>query len=137
MQESTSTRGQKVAGMIFLTIVILVVVGGVLLARRNYVRGKGDLRGAFRIACAVLVIQMAVWLCFEHPTSAWATFGRSAVAISGALFLSGLAWVWYIALEPYVRRHWPQAIISWSRLVAGRLRDPLVGRDVLLGSPSA
>jgi hypothetical protein len=39
----------------------------------------------------------------------------------------------YMALEPYVRRHWPQAIISWSRLVAGRLRDPLVGRDVLWG----
>jgi hypothetical protein len=32
-----------------------------------------------------------------------------------------------------VRRHWPQAIISWSRLLERGLRDPLVGRDVLWG----
>jgi hypothetical protein len=39
----------------------------------------------------------------------------------------------YLALEPYVRRHWPQTIISWTRLMAGRLRDPLVGRDLISG----
>jgi hypothetical protein len=39
----------------------------------------------------------------------------------------------YLALEPYVRRYWPQAIISWSRLLTGRVRDPLVGRDMLFG----
>jgi serine/threonine-protein kinase len=38
-----------------------------------------------------------------------------------------------LALEPWVRRRWPQAIISWSRLISGQLRDPLVGRDVLFG----
>lgn len=39
----------------------------------------------------------------------------------------------YIALEPYVRRYWPQAIISWTRALSGSWRDPLVGRDVLYG----
>ena len=39
----------------------------------------------------------------------------------------------YVALEPFVRRRWPHAIISWSRLLAGELRDPLVGRDLLWG----
>jgi hypothetical protein len=47
--------------------------------------------------------------------------------------LSGFFWVLYIALEPYVRRRWPTALVSWSRLLAGGLRDPLVGRDVLAG----
>ncbi len=42
-------------------------------------------------------------------------------------------WLLYIALEPYVRRNWPQTIISWTRLVSGRLRDPLVGRDIVSG----
>jgi hypothetical protein len=39
----------------------------------------------------------------------------------------------YLGLEPYVRRRWPTMLISWSRLLAGKFRDPLVGRDVLFG----
>jgi serine/threonine-protein kinase len=42
-------------------------------------------------------------------------------------------WVLYVALEPYVRRRWPGTLVSWSRLLAGGFRDPLVGRDVLAG----
>jgi len=40
----------------------------------------------------------------------------------------------YVALEPSVRRHWPYALVAWNRLLAGRWRDPLVGRDVLVGA---
>ena len=40
----------------------------------------------------------------------------------------------YLALEPYVRRKWPEMLISWSRLLAGGWKDPLVGRDLLVGS---
>jgi hypothetical protein len=49
--------------------------------------------------------------------------------------LAGAAhsWISYSALEPYVRRWWPQALISWSRLVDGRWRDPLVGQNLLVG----
>ena len=39
----------------------------------------------------------------------------------------------YVGLEPYVRRVWPSTLISWTRLLSGRVRDPLVGRDVLIG----
>ncbi len=56
------------------------------------------------------------------------------LAISTALFWGGTVWVLYLALEPYVRRYWPQAIISWTRALSGRWRDPLVGRDVLYGT---
>src|SRR5262249_22243609 len=42
-------------------------------------------------------------------------------------------WLFYIALEPYIRRFWPQLLIGWTRLASGQLRDPLVGRDVLVG----
>jgi hypothetical protein len=38
-----------------------------------------------------------------------------------------------MALEPFVRKLWPQTIISWTRLMSGRVRDPLVGRDVMFG----
>jgi hypothetical protein len=56
------------------------------------------------------------------------------LAISTSLFMAGALWLLYIALEPYVRRHWPQTIISWTRLMSGRFRDPLVGRDLVFGT---
>jgi serine/threonine-protein kinase len=40
----------------------------------------------------------------------------------------------YLAIEPYIRRLWPSVLVSWARLVAGRLRDPIIGRDVLVGA---
>ncbi len=42
-------------------------------------------------------------------------------------------WVLYVALEPYVRRRWPQSLISWNRLLAGGVTDPLVGGHLLAG----
>jgi eukaryotic-like serine/threonine-protein kinase len=44
-----------------------------------------------------------------------------------------MLWLSYVALEPFVRRRWPRVLVSWNRMLAGRLRDPMVGRDVLIG----
>jgi serine/threonine-protein kinase len=44
-----------------------------------------------------------------------------------------MVWALYIALEPYVRRRWPTSLITWSRVLAGKFTDPLVGRDLLTG----
>jgi serine/threonine-protein kinase len=38
-----------------------------------------------------------------------------------------------VALEPPVRRRWPQVLVSWTRLLAGEWRDPLVCSDALVG----
>ena len=53
--------------------------------------------------------------------------------VSIAVFLGAFVWLAYIAIEPIVRRRWPELLFSWSRLLSGRFRDPLVGRDVLAG----
>src|SRR5262249_5422397 len=50
-----------------------------------------------------------------------------------SLLLGVIGWLYYLALEPYVRRFWPDTLISWSRLQSGRFLDPLVGRDILIG----
>jgi serine/threonine-protein kinase len=42
-------------------------------------------------------------------------------------------WLCYLAMEPYVRRIWPRMLVAWVRLMSGRWRDPLVGREVLIG----
>jgi len=51
-----------------------------------------------------------------------------------SLFLALIVWTAYLGLEPYIRRRWPQIIISWTSLLGGGLRDPVVGRDVLIGA---
>jgi serine/threonine-protein kinase len=42
-------------------------------------------------------------------------------------------WLAYLALEPWVRRRWPRTMVTWARLVAGDVRDALLGRDLLVG----
>ena len=49
------------------------------------------------------------------------------------LWAAAMLWLLYLAVEPYIRRFWPSTLVSWSRLIAKQWRDPLVGRDVLLG----
>ena len=77
---------------------------------------------------------MLLWI-FQTHLVAGASAVRPLPDRDGQRLLFGAALVWalYLAIEPYIRRHWPQAIISWSRLLAGRLRDPLLGRDLLIG----
>jgi len=78
---------------------------------------------------------MLVWLFVEHhnglPVREFNLFFLNlAVSVSSSVFL----WLLYVALEPFVRRRWPGWIISWSRLLTGDYRDPLVGRDILIGA---
>jgi len=49
------------------------------------------------------------------------------------VLLAAFIWLMYLALEPYVRRYSPDMLMSWSRLIGGRFRDPRVGRDILAG----
>jgi predicted Ser/Thr protein kinase len=128
-----TTAGQRAGQLLLLAMILSVVAGAALLARRNYVRGRGDRRGAFRLACVLFATVIALWFCRGHMVPALEIMFPFTMAISTALFFAGLIWVLYLSLEPYVRRHWPQALVSWSRVVMGRLRDPLVGRDVLFG----
>jgi hypothetical protein len=60
------------------------------------------------------------------------TFGMFLIALATSVFYAAALWVIYVALEPFVRHYWPQTLISWSRALSGRLRDPIVGRDLLV-----
>jgi len=73
------------------------------------------------------------WLLTGHHVLVMDEILEVLMALSRALTFAVLSWLIYIALEPYVRRYWPGSLVGWSRLLAGRLRDPLVGRHVLLG----
>jgi predicted Ser/Thr protein kinase len=133
MQTPPETRGKKTIEIIMVVLVTAMFVAALWLARRNYRQGRGDRQGALLLAKIFFAVLIVLWLLQGHLVPGLATLGLMILAISTALFLSGLIFVLYLAVEPYVRRYWPQAIISWSRLLAGRVRDPLVGRDIVFG----
>jgi serine/threonine-protein kinase len=125
--------GERAARMISWGIILVMLVGATLLARQNYARGRGDRRGALSVALAVFCLQELIWLCRVHLVLGDESFLVFLLAVAHAFFIAGVTWVLYMSFEPYVRRHWPERIISWSRVITGRPKDPLVGRDVLLG----
>lgn len=81
----------------------------------------------------MFALEIGLFLCRSHFSTFGDALGLSVIAISTALFIAGLTWMLYMAIEPWVRRHWPKTIISWSRLLSGQVRDSLVGRDIVFG----
>jgi hypothetical protein len=133
MDPAEQTGADKTSQIIGLSVALIILVGSLFLAYRNYSRGKGDRRGALRLAALVFALELAICLFRSHFALNLDMIGLFILSISTALFVSAVIWVLYLALEPYVRRNWPQTIISWTRLISGRFRDPLVGRDLLFG----
>jgi hypothetical protein len=111
----------------------IVFLGG-MLALRNWRQGRSDRKGGFRLTVFVFLgLLVAVWvdsgvISLMTPAGNWPTFNSGF-----CFYFACITWMLYLGLEPYVRRRWPTMLISWSRLLAGRFRDPLVGRDVLFG----
>ena len=131
---SERTRN-KVFTFMLIVICLLALFGSALLARRNLRLGRGDRRGAMRVAIVFLVVRMLVWAFAAHHNGlAGREFNLFLTHLAFGVFLAAFLWVLYVALEPFVRKKWPGWIISWSRLLAGDYRDPLVGRDLLIGS---
>jgi hypothetical protein len=133
MIEAEPNPATKASQIIGLSIALFVIAVSLFLARRNYSRGKADRQGAIRLAFLVFAIEILICLFRSHFSLTFDTVGILIFATSTGLFVSATIWVLYLALEPYVRRNWPQMIISWTRFISGRLRDPLVGRDLLYG----
>lgn len=133
MKEQSQSMGEKVRQIVEVLLVMSLLLGAAFLARRNWRHGRGDREGAFRLGCVMFALEMLLWLCRGHFVPTLETFGLFVIAVSTGLFISGTTWMLYLALEPWVRRRWPQTMISWSRLLSGQFRDPLVGRDILFG----
>jgi serine/threonine-protein kinase len=134
MQEYQQTAHERAIQAITLAIFLAVLVGAVFVARRNLRLGRGDRRGAFRLAVFVLVILALAWGIEAHHLPNAYEFLSFVIITSPALFIAAFVWLFYIGLEPFARRRWPNALISWNRVLAGQFRDPLVGRHVLTGA---
>src|SRR5688572_9722326 len=128
------TSGETTAYLVLLLGVTIVVLGGAaILARRNIREGRGDRRGAARLAAYMTAVLMALWVCQVHVSASLGLFALFLLAVCTSVFYGVLLWTVYLALEPFVRRHWPRVLVSWTNVLTGRASDAVVGRDALIG----
>ncbi len=124
---------QRIEIAVLAVLCVVILAGAAFLARRNVIQDRWDRRGALRLAFWIFTVHMALWICRSHLAVSIGTFAMFLVALCTSVFYGVLMWTVYVAMEPFVRRHWPQTMIAWTTLLSGRIRDPIVGRDVLFG----
>jgi len=120
----------------FLLVMLLVLFAGAAwLARYNIRVGRGDRRAATRLALFIMAVAFVEWAVTAHHTADISLEFRVFIRVFQVAAGAGLImWVLYVAIEPFARRFWPDSLLGWSRLLGGYIRDPRVGRDVLIGA---
>jgi hypothetical protein len=115
----------------FVGIILVMFVVSAILARHNLRLGRSDTRGALRVGVTVfLVFELGAALFHRwaaDPLFIWLWIIRQP------FFPALSAWLYYLAVEPFLRRRWPHRLIGWARLLEGRFTDARVGREVLIG----
>jgi serine/threonine-protein kinase len=114
-------------------LIVIVLAAATFIAWRNYGLGRGDLRGSSRLAAIALIITLFRWFLDAHHLPTFAESLSLFLALGSALCSAVIYWVLYMTIEPFVRRRRPQSLITWTRLLAGGIRDPLVGGHILAG----
>ena len=132
--QSSATAPKNTFNIIATIIYLSLFFAALIIAYYNLKAGRGDMKTALKLSVLVFLTMTLPRLIdnnhvpeFSGELSIFAESARSGV------FFAAFTWVFYIALEPFIRRRWSELMISWSRLMAGDFRDPLVGRDILVG----
>jgi serine/threonine-protein kinase len=120
-----------VSGLAILSLTLVPLAVGGLMAWRNLRQGGSDRRGAAVIAGTAFTLAAGSWaLGSWHVASASeATLLVATVGIP--VFVAVCFWLVYVALEPYLRRHWPDALVSWTRLCHGQFANQVVASHIL------
>ncbi|HXS97950.1 MAG TPA: serine/threonine-protein kinase [Candidatus Limnocylindrales bacterium] len=131
--EGESSSAQQIQNLFLVLLSATTLICAPLLARANVRQRRGDMRGAYRLAVAMFLLLMGLWVCRTHFAPDLGVFGNFLLAVCTSSFYALLLWTLYLGLEPFVRRRWPQALISWTSVLSGHVKDPIVGRDCLIG----
>ena len=124
---------QKLASIIGMVLFGAVLFGSIMIVKRNVRQKRGDEAGSWRLANFLFFVFLAMWALEAHHLASMGEFGTAVLALAWAFLVSSFARMLYFGLEPFVRRRDPHTLIGWVRLISGKIRDPLVGRDVLIG----
>lgn len=128
-----SSFGADISAAVTTSLLIGYLILGGFFARRNLRRGRGDAKGALRLFGAIASLNIVFALLSYRLVPRPDYISLQFILLGIPIFFAMLAWIGYMAVEPYARRTWPKLMVSWQRLLSGRFRDPLVGRDLLLG----
>jgi serine/threonine-protein kinase len=118
-----------------VSLALALIIAQVVFAVKNYRANRIDGRGAWRVGLTFGTLSLIGWvLRSHHPGGIWSVPAEivSGMGLPQATLIGLSGATAYLAAEPWVRRYWPEGMISWSRLISGQWRDPLVGRDVLV-----
>ncbi len=134
---ATSAQLERLGGFVWVRLILAaLLLTALTFTVRNLRAGRADRRGAIKLLSAVAILSACQWIVLLG-TLAHPQLNRTELQYSGIVMIliaSVFAALFYLALEPQVRLHWPQTLIAWNRLLYGDFRNPLVGRSVLLGS---
>jgi predicted Ser/Thr protein kinase len=124
----------RLLNVFWAVMLVSALVAGAFLALRNNRRGRGDRQGGGRLAAFIAACSLLQGLfVVNHSGDAGVEFYVVMTQVAFAILNGGIAWMFYLALEPYLRRRWPRTLISWSRILQKRWLDARVGRDLLVG----
>jgi serine/threonine-protein kinase len=137
---TTPTRepaARSTAGAVEGFVVCVLLVAVIVMFRYNWKAGRGDVRGATHVAVFAGLSFLSSNVLRAHHVGSQAEYDVIIGMIQNAATASMVTWIFYLVLEPWVRRYWPQSLIVWSRVLGNRWKDPVVGRDVLIGIAGA
>ena len=135
--EADTAPGGAVKAIALLALLVgpALMVAAAIVARANWRAGRGDRRGAIRLAAVAAIATLGGWFFAAHHVADVGIEQQRLFAAAGhTLFGAATMWLFYLAAEPYVRKTWPHMLITWTRLLGGRYRDGMVGRDLLVGA---
>ncbi len=134
MVKAWTPGGNRFAAIVFGILGVATLLISLYFAYRNLRSGRGDRRGALRFGLISYAVSFVfLMLTSHHLYDVGYEWEWLEAAIGMAAGIPLTMAVFYLALEPYIRRTWPELLVSWTRILSGKFTDPLVGRDVFLG----
>jgi serine/threonine-protein kinase len=131
------TEGASSNQVAVLLVIYLALAAAGVVAWKNFRSGRGDRQGAWRLALLYFAGLAGGAALASHHVATQAELSLFWRVVSKGAINAGVVWMFYIALEPWVRRRWPHILIAWTRFTVKGIRDPLVGRGVLAGTAAA
>ncbi len=132
--KKVTNMGELAQDALFFVIGGPLLLISIVLAIRNLKAGTTDEEGAIKFAGVMLVLDFVLGVFEAHHN---ASLGLEISSFVSCL-INGLGrtvrfWIYYLALEPFVRRIWPKVLVSWNRILKGRFTDPHVAQEILYG----